>query len=142
MSPKIMLGDRLTPELLKQIADRLMAFNLSQVPQRPRPLLLLLSPPDSDEIVGGVYAETWLTHLHGHLLFVPEEMRGMGVGQKLVMEAEAEAIRRGCRTSVLDTYSFQARGFYERLGYSVFATLDDYPDGMSRFYMKKQLGSP
>ena len=46
---------------------------------------------------------------------------------------EAEAIRRGCRGAYLDTFSYQARPFYERLGYEVFGTLDDYPAGHQRF---------
>ena len=44
-------------------------------------------------------------------------------------DAEREAIRRGCRGAWLDTYSFQARGFYERLGYTIFGTIDNiHPD--------------
>ena len=57
-------------------------------------------------------------------------------------QAEREAIRRGCRTIWLDTFTFQARGFYERLGYSVFGTLEDYPPGHSRFFLKKSLTQP
>jgi hypothetical protein len=38
---------------------------------------------------------------------------------------------------VVHTYSFQARGFYERLGYAVFGTLDDYPPGQSRIFLHK-----
>jgi hypothetical protein len=53
--------------------------------------------------------------------------------------AEAEAVQRGCRAVALDTFSFQARGFYERLGYSVFGVLNDCPPGHSRFYLTKRL---
>ena len=55
--------------------------------------------------------------------------------------AEHEAIRRGCHSAWLDTYEFQARGFYERLGYSGFGQLDDYPPGFVRYFMKKALAS-
>jgi ribosomal protein S18 acetylase RimI-like enzyme len=67
-----------------------------------------------------------------------------GAGRRLMMEAEAEALRRGCCAAELDTFSFQARGFYERLGYSVFGALEDYAPGQSRFYMRKRLdgGAP
>ena len=109
------------------------------VSTEPRPLAVLLSYPDSDAVVGGLYGSTWMSYLYVNLLFVPEKMRGAGVGRKLMMEAEAEAIRRGCRAAALDTFSFQARGFYERLGYSVFGTLHDYPPGHSRFYLAKRL---
>jgi hypothetical protein len=52
---------------------------------------------------------------------------------------EAEAIRRGCHSAYLDTFSYQSRPFYEKLGYEVFGTLDDYPRGHQRFYMRKRL---
>ena len=56
---------------------------------------------------------------------------------QLMNDAEREAIRRGCRGAWLDTYSFQARGFYERLGYTIFGTIDNYPPGHSRIFLKK-----
>jgi ribosomal protein S18 acetylase RimI-like enzyme len=40
--------------------------------------------------------------------------------------AEAEAQARGCHSVWLDTFAFQARGFYERLGYRKVAHLDRY----------------
>ena len=143
MMPKIRLTDAPTPQMWKAIADRLGAFNSSRIgrPEAPRPLVLLISDSDGDEIVGGLYGSTWFSYLHVNLLFVPESMRGAGIGRKLMMEAEAEATRRGCSAASLDTFSFQARGFYERLGYSVFGTLDDYPHGHSRFYLTKRLVS-
>jgi GNAT superfamily N-acetyltransferase len=141
MIPKITLTDAPTPEMRQAIVDGLGAFNRSRIgiAVEPLPLALLLSEPDSDGVLGGLYGSTWTSYLHVNLLFVPEKMRGAGVGRALMMKAEAEAIRRGCTAATLDTYSFQARGFYERLGYSVFGTLDDYPPGHSRFYLTKRL---
>jgi GNAT superfamily N-acetyltransferase len=143
MTPKITLTDAPTPEMWKAIADGLGAFNRSHVGEAhaplSRPLVLLLSDPDSGEIVGGLHGSTGFSYLYVNLLFVPESMRGGGIGRQLMMEAEAEAIRRGCHAAVLDTFSFQARGFYEKLGYSVFGTLDDYPPGHSRFYLTRRL---
>lgn len=139
--PKITLTDAPTPEMWQAIADGLGAFNRSRVgvSYNPRPLALLLSDPGSGETVGGLHGATWISYLYIHLLFVPETMRGAGVGRKLMMEAEAEAVRRGCIAVALDTFSFQARGFYERLGYSLFGTLHDWPPGHSRFYLTKRL---
>jgi GNAT superfamily N-acetyltransferase len=141
MMPKITLTDAPTPEMRQAIGDGLGAFNSSRIgiSAEPRPLAVLLSEPDCDGIVGGLYGSTWMSYLQVNLLFVPEKMRGAGVGRKLMMEAEAEAVRRGCSAATLDTFSFQARGFYERLGYTVFGTLYDYPPGHSRFYLTKRL---
>ncbi len=123
------------------IVEPLVAFNHSRIgkPETYRSLVILLFGPESDEIVGGLYGATAFSHLWVDLLFVPESMRGIGIGRELMSKAEAEATRRGCRAVVLDTFSFQARGFYERLGYSVFGTLNDCPPGHSRFYLTKRL---
>jgi hypothetical protein len=50
------------------------------------------------------------SQLHVDLLFFPESLRPTGVGRRLKDDAEAEAMRRGCRGARFDTYSFQARG--------------------------------
>jgi GNAT superfamily N-acetyltransferase len=140
MMPNITLTDAPTPEMQQVIVDGLTAFNRSRtgLTDDPRTLALLLSDPGSDAVVGGLLGWTWLSCLYINLLFIPETMRGAGVGRRLMTEAEAEAIRRSCDAVVLDTFSFQARGFYERLGYSVFGTLD-YAHGHSRFYLTKRL---
>ena len=52
--------------------------------------------------------------------------------------AEAEGRRRGCAIVWLDTFEFQARPFYEKLGFTVFGTLD-YPAGFKRFFLQKSL---
>lgn len=62
-----------------------------------------------------------------------------GVGTEIMQIAEREALQRGCCGSWLDTFEFQARGFYERIGYQCFGELPNYPPGFSRFFMKKML---
>jgi GNAT superfamily N-acetyltransferase len=143
MIPKITLTDVPTPQMWKAIVEPLVEFNNGRIgrPEVNRPLIILLSDPITDEIVGGLYGSTLFSYLRIDLLFVPESMRGIGIGRQLMTEAEAEAVRRGCHAASLDTFSFQARGFYERLGYSVFGILDDCPLGHSRIYLTKRLGS-
>ena len=104
-----------------------------------RPLALLLSDSGTGAIIGGLYGDTMFGHLHVDLLFVPEALRRGGLGRQLMARAEDEARRRGCHGAWLDTYSFQARGFYERIGYEVFGVIEDFPPGHSRFFLKKAL---
>jgi len=66
-------------------------------------------------------------------------VRGKDWGSRLMDNAEAYARERGCHSVLLDTHSFQARPFYEGRGYEVFGTLDDFPKGHKRFYLKKKL---
>jgi GNAT superfamily N-acetyltransferase len=142
MIPKITLMDAPTPQMRKAILEPLVEFNHSHLgkPETYRSLAILLSHPESDETVGGLYGSTVFSHLWVDLLFVPESMRRIGIGRKLMTLAETEAVQRGCHAAVLDTFSFQARGFYERLGYSVFGMLNDCPPGHNRFYLTKRLG--
>jgi len=77
--------------------------------------------------------------LFTQLLVVPEHLRGGGIGKELMMQAEREAISRGCHSAWLDTFEFQARGFYEKLGYVSFGELQNYPIGFSRFFLQKSL---
>ena len=72
-------------------------------------------------------------------LWVAEEARSQGQGRGLMLAAEEEAESRGCHRAWLDTFSFQARAFYEKLGYAVFGELEDYPPGHRRFFMRKAL---
>lgn len=143
MIPKITLTDAPTPQMRKAILEPLVEFNHARIggPEAYRSLVILLSHPESNDIMGGLYGTTAFSHLWIEILFVPESMRGAGIGRKLMALAEAEAVQRGCHAAALDTFSFQARGFYERLGYSVFGTLNDCPPGHSRFFLAKRLAA-
>lgn len=105
-----------------------------------RPLGLAIEGPDG-QVVGGLWGHTAYDWLFVELLFVPESLRDRGVGTDLMSRAEAEAIARGCHSAWLDTFEFQAREFYERIGYRCFGELKDYPDGLARYFMKKVLSA-
>ena len=72
-------------------------------------------------------------------LWVADLCRGTGLGRELLWQVEEEARNKGARLIHLDTFDFQARGFYERNGYEVFGVLEDCPAGHRRYYMKKCL---
>jgi ribosomal protein S18 acetylase RimI-like enzyme len=125
------------------LARPLTAYNEAQAgPEDFRFLILLLRHPDTGEVIGGLWGRTLYGWLYIHLLVVPEELRRRGLGTRLMRLAENEALARGCRGALLDTFSFQARPFYERLGYQVYATIEDYPPGHRCYSMKKSLAAP
>jgi len=142
MTTKITLTDAPTPETWKAIVAPLVQFNMARTGRTEvyHPLVITLSDPAAD-IIGGLYGGTLWDYLRVDLLFVPETLRGCGIGRTLMTDAETEALRRGCHGALLDTYSFQARGFYERLGYSVFGAIEDCPPGHHRFYLSKRLAA-
>jgi GNAT superfamily N-acetyltransferase len=91
------------------------------------------------DVLGGVLGLLWGGWLQVTHLWVAEAARGAGHGTRLMEEAEAYARSRGAAAATLETYSFQARPFYERLGYQVFGTLDGYPPGHVKFFLRKAL---
>jgi len=93
----------------------------------------------SRTMVGGVQGTTNWNWLHVALFWIAAEHRHGGLGSQLLTTIEDAARRRGCTRAHLDTFSYQARPFYERHGYTLFATLDDYPPGHQRFFLRKDL---
>lgn len=93
--------------------------------------------------VGGRLAGGLLGFTHWNWLFLKQlwlaaEFRGGGLGQRVVVTAEEEAVARGCAHVHCDTFGFQALGFYQRLGYKIFGQLEDYPPGHTRYYLQKR----
>lgn len=115
-------------------------FTESHVPWEEYADVTFLARSDEGEIVGAALGETGRGWLQLSVVWVHENLRRQKLGTQLVEAAESEARRRGCRSAYLDTFSYQARPFYEKLGYVVFGTLEDYPPGHQRIYMQKGLG--
>ena len=90
-------------------------------------------------LVGGVSGTVNWNWLHVALFWISSESRHAGLGSRLLRAIEAAAVERGCAHAHLDTFSYQARPFYERHGYALFATLEDYPPGQARYFLRKDL---
>ena len=90
-------------------------------------------------LVGGLMGRTGRGWLHVELLALPLSDHGTGLGTRLIGLAEAEALRRGCVGSFLNTIAFQAPEFYRKLGYTEFATLPHDDPALSRIWFQKRL---
>ena len=107
-------------------------------PLHIKPLAILIKD-DAGKTIGGLWGTSMFRWLVIELLFVPEQCRGEGLGTTIMAEAERIARERGCIGIWLDTYSFQAPHFYERLGFQTFGTLEGQPPGERRLFMQKAL---
>jgi GNAT superfamily N-acetyltransferase len=94
---------------------------------------------ENGEVLGGLLGDIWAAWLHVKTLAVVAPARGHGFGKELMKRAELYAVERGCTNAFLDTFSFQARPFYEKLGYRVFGMLENHPAGHQHYFMAKQL---
>lgn len=89
------------------------------------------------QVVGGLWGQVGYGFLFVELLALGPA-RGGGLGREVMGMAEAEARRRGLRGIWLDTWTFQAPGFYRKLGFVECGRIVDYPAGHDRvFYVKR-----
>jgi ribosomal protein S18 acetylase RimI-like enzyme len=95
-------------------------------------------PADQQTLIGGVFGDLLWDWLHIDSLWVREEYRGRGVGSELMRRAEEIARSQGTVNIHLETTSFQALLFYQKLGFEVFGELPGKPVGVSWHYLKKQ----
>ena len=103
-----------------------------------RLLVILLKDPDGD-IYAGLSGHTWGGTCELKFVWVSEERRRSGIGSRLLRAAEEEARLRSCRKIVLSTHSFQAPGFYRKMGYAVTGEFSEYPRGHSQIFLEKLL---
>jgi GNAT superfamily N-acetyltransferase len=99
--------------------------------------MAVLLRDEAGAVIGGLWGWTIYSWLIINMLFVPETMRGRGIGSNLIHMAEAEAKARGCVGMQVDTFGFQAQAFYERLGFAVFGVQPDFPPGQRCIFLRK-----
>ena len=101
---------------------------------------LTIGARDVDKkIIGGLLAglQPGWKWMHVDRLWVDESHRRAGIGRLLLEAAEKEAQKLGCLHVGVETFEFQAREFYEKQGYSVYAVQEDYPVGHRKFLLRK-----
>jgi GNAT superfamily N-acetyltransferase len=142
---RITLEEAADPEAQEAVWSGLRAYNeLHSGPGSfdSRPLRVVLRD-EAGAPLGGLIGRSYAGWLYVELFHIPEAHRRAGMGRKILAMAEREAAERGCIGVRLETMSFQAPGFYARLGYSVVGTLRDFPPGHTRFTLAKRLdGAP
>ncbi|MBS1528965.1 MAG: GNAT family N-acetyltransferase [Bacteroidetes bacterium] len=140
MPVQLVIQPEPSKEDIKVIYNGLFAYNTEAygTPEQ-RPFVVLLRDDDGGETVGGlhsIYAYGWL---YISMLFIPGSLRNQGYGTKLLREAETFAREQNCKGVWVDTFSFQAPGFYEKAGYEPFGELTDFPPGHRRIFYRKML---
>lgn len=125
------------------IGNALTHYNSKQVPFTQAPTfnpLCFHMRDKNDEIIAGIKAVLYCWGcLFIDLLWISEHHRGKKLGSFLLKQTEIKAKALGCHLVHLDTYDFQAKGFYLKNGYEIFGELDDCPPGHKRFFLKKFL---
>jgi len=134
------VSDPHASESLKQfVTDQLDLYNVAATGLAAYSPVNFFLRDAGDEVVGGLLGAIWGGALFIRILWVSEALRGQGFGRRLLDMAERRGIERGCRHVFLDTFDFQAPGFYERLGYRTYAKAEDWPVGHAHHFFRKDL---
>jgi GNAT superfamily N-acetyltransferase len=138
MEWRIEVPEAPTLEEREAVLAPLAAFNTENgYPADTRSVAVLLKDA-AGTIVGGLWGRTGYGWMFVEFLAVPDSLRGRGIGARLMEAGEAVARERGCVGAWLTTFSFQARGFYEKLGYSQFGELENSPGENVRLFLRKR----
>ena len=139
MDPIFTLTSEPTPEERYLIIDPLIAFNEAQAGPRNTREFAFFVRSETNKLVGGLLGNTHFNHFFVSAIFVDQRFRSLGIGRELMRRAEELALEHKCDAIYLDTFDYQAPGFYKKLGFEVFGKLDDYPRGHQRFYLMKRI---
>jgi GNAT superfamily N-acetyltransferase len=138
--PILTLTDTWDSAARDAIEQGLAEYNAAQAGYRDwRGLAVLVQDPETGRTIGGILGRTSLGLLFIDLVFLPEELRGGGIGARMLAMAETEAARRGCRFATLVTITFQAPAFYQRHGWEEFGRVPCDPPGTARVFFRKEL---
>ncbi len=140
---KIELTTSPSTEDTKTISQGLVDFNNKMVkdldPVGAEIKFSVFARDEDGNVKGGVRATCFWNTLHIELVWVTEEARGNGTGSSLVEKAEQFAIEHGFELALLESTSWQAKPFYEKLGYELLATLSGHPKGHATHFLTKHL---
>lgn len=121
----------------EQLDNRLVGFNARHVDWQSTTFQVIMKS-HRDNLIGGARGIIRMKAVEIRGLWLDENQHGKGLGAQIISELETHAMKLGATSVLLDTYEFQARKFYEALGYEVFGKFR-YPNDIYRFYMTKAL---
>jgi GNAT superfamily N-acetyltransferase len=127
------------PDDVRFLEDRLYEYNVEQTGVNDGQWLAIFIRDAQQTIRAGAEGWTWCGSCYIRTVWVHRDWRRQGVGTQLLRAVEQEARARGCQQIVLTSFSFQAPGFYQKLGFEVFAVLEDHPRQHQEYYLRKWL---
>ena len=128
-----------TAALSRELWRGLIRFNRQQAGPFAYSRKVISVLQQDGRLLGGLILESYWRESYIELLWLSPRARGAGLGKKLVTVAERAARRRGSRLIHLNTYSFQAPGFYEKQGFRRVGAISGSPKGERRYFYVKRL---
>lgn len=124
----------------QRLSDELDKVNRAATPGVAEAEELTVRMEEDGELVAGVSGWTWGQAAGIAMTWVREDQRGTGIGASLLAGFESEAVERGCTHVFVTSFTFQAPGFYQRLGYEEIFRWESVPTpGRDDVHMRKEL---
>lgn len=127
------------PQDLQFLEDQVNEHNIAVTGYDDFQALAIFVRDAAQAMVAGLSGYTWGQSCKIEFLWVAPDLRGQGYGTALLQAAEAAAKQRGCHVVVVDTHSFQAPAFYQKLGYTVVGGYTDFPYQHRQIFLEKRL---
>lgn len=89
-------------------------------------------------LIGGLHSWTTLNNLIFEYVWIDEEHRRQGLGNRLMQEVERLAKEKNCIASQASGFSFQALEFLQYCGYIMLGVSDGYPKPVKEYYFIKK----
>ena len=122
------------------IDDKLVEYNWSQVPAVHDFVWIGKKiQGDNDEPVAAGFAGVNFWNIAFiEMLWVDEPCRHQGMGSCLLSDIEREAKKTGACIVLIEARDWNV-DFFQKSGYTVYCTLEDYPGGHTKYKMQKRL---
>lgn len=127
------------PADLETVKQGLYRFNMRAMNEWHFLDIAIFLRDDANAVQGGLLGTVWSGWFHLEFLWIADAYRHLGYGDQLIHSAEAEARAYGASHAYVETFSFQARPFYERHGFRVVGEIDNYPPGQTYYLLSKTL---
>jgi GNAT superfamily N-acetyltransferase len=112
------------------------AYPLMEVPKSKK--FVVRVTDEKGSLVGGAIIWAYWGWLDVSLVALEEEVRGRGWGRQLMAVIEEKAREEECKRIRVETFGNEL-GFYQRMGYRIVGHLEDYPEGYSTYWLRKDL---
>lgn len=93
---------------------------------------------ENEKLIGGAVGIIKFSWYFLEELWIDERYRGKNIGTMLIEKIEKCAKENNALGVRMETWNFQARGFYEKMGYTVYAMFEDCPPGTIDYFLKKK----
>ena len=122
-----------------ELKQHLRDYNMARAKSQDGYGMAIFLRDTQQQMLAGISGWLWGECLEIDYVWVQKTLRSQGIGKRLLITMEEAATARGCRQITLETFSFQAPEFYQKLGYNIFGVIEGFGNRYRKFYMQKSL---